>query len=140
MKKLLILLALLIILIVYSMNSFIVMTKDYNGKYSLHLPDEEISEEYNLSFSKALSKHFLTGNSKGQSIRFLGNDSDVKELLDKMEIQIVDRQNLANITIIYGYTVKLGKPVTLKGQKVNIQIAKRGASITVGTPLILGSY
>lgn len=43
-------------------------------------------------------------------------------------------------TIIYAYTDKINKNVTIENQKVNIQIAIYPNYSIIGWPLILGSY
>ena len=43
-------------------------------------------------------------------------------------------------TIIYAYTNKINKNVTIENQKVNIQIAIYPNYSVIGWPLILGSY
>ena len=140
MKKLLILLVVFLMSLAYYTNSFIVMIKEYDPVYSIYIAKENIKTEYDLSFSQALHKKFISGETAGQSARFQGGSSDVKELIKRLDIKVVDEQNLANIKIIYGFSPRLGKPVIINNKKVNIHIAQRCAIITVGTPLILGSY
>jgi hypothetical protein len=58
---------------------------------------------------------------------FVGND-------------IVFTEDVDGIHIVYAYSSNLTGYVMVNGQKVNIQIAKNGNILTIGYPLILGSF
>lgn len=140
MRKLFILIIFIALFLALQLNGFYIATKNFDGKYSIYTENERIEKEYNLSFNKAISKKITEGNIKGESIRFIGNDEDIKMFISSTKLKIVDRQKLANNEIIYGYNQGLNNFVILNGEKVNVQIAKKGATIIIGTPLIFGSY
>lgn len=139
MRKVLILFIVMLFFAAYQSNGFIMATKQFNGRYSVYKQNEAIESEYDLSFNQALIER-ISGDISGQSVRFIGKDEDIDYLIRKLNIQVKDEQNFSNIRTIYGYSARLGEGVKLSGEKVNIQIARRGSTITVGTPLILGSY
>lgn len=66
------------------------------------------------------------------------------ENLDKIKNCInyikVFEENIQNIDIEYGYCPQLNKFVIVNDNKINIQIAKIANKITVGYPMIYGSY
>lgn len=76
----------------------------------------------------------------GTSIELECNEKEYDLLLDKMVIDILKCENFENFTTIYGYSAKYGKCVTIGGNKVNVQIAKRDDRVYIGFPILLGSY
>ena len=85
---------------------------------------------------------------KGESVSFDGKDSDALDIIRLYRARIINRESLPldnvgnSILIIYGCSKLLAKGVTLDGNQINIQIAVNSLTgkVTVGTPLILGSY
>lgn len=139
MRKFLILLFVSLILLASQINGFAIATKDFGGRYSVYT-NNRISEEYTLSPYEVILHHVKNGSVQGESVRFIGKDKDIDEFIEELNITVVDEQNLSNIRIIYGYTTRFGEHRVLEGKKVNVQIAKRGATITIGTPMIIGSF
>ncbi len=50
------------------------------------------------------------------------------------------REQIDDVTVIYGYSPRIIKSVSLNGRRVNVMVAIRCGEITVGSPLIKGSY
>lgn len=140
MKNFLIFLIVLLLIIAFRANSFLIATANFGGDYSVYEKNKTINVEYDLTLQQALLRKIQVADISGESVRFIGNDSDIEFLLDRLNIRVVDEYCFSNIHTIYGYSARLGQVVKVSGKKVNIQIAKRGGLITVGCPLIQGSY
>lgn len=76
----------------------------------------------------------------GVSVAFYGNCSDIIRLVDCFNLTNVSTQSFSELTVICGYSDKIRGYVYVDGKKSNIQLAYRNGVITVGSPLILGSY
>lgn len=79
-------------------------------------------------------------NAVGYSKRFKGSYTDLMAEAKNHNARILKSENVGGVYIYYGYSDKLGRTVNVDGMGVNIQLALRGKTITVGTPLIMGSY
>lgn len=76
----------------------------------------------------------------GLSVTFCGAFEDVTEIVSRLRATEVSRQQLDGLTVICYYSPKIRNRVSIGGKTVNVQIAYRDGTITVGYPLILGSY
>lgn len=136
MKKIAVFILIILGILVFSQGGFLLGTVSYGGRYTVY--DGEIDEEYTLNLAQAAVRTLM--GSEGQCVRFDGSDLDVEKIIKRLRVEKVYEQELSGIFVIYGYSPRLGEGVYLDGKKVNIQIAKRGETVTVGTPLIKGSY
>ena len=87
----------------------------------------------------ALNIRNKIGYVTGQSFVFTGNDNDVLTLKEKLKIEIIFEESIENKQFIYGNSPYLKTFVNYNNQKINIQICKEDNTISVGSPLILGS-
>ncbi|MEG1509395.1 MAG: YwmB family TATA-box binding protein [Clostridia bacterium] len=76
----------------------------------------------------------------GISFSFDGNDCTYKDVINRMCKEVKFEQNFQGISTVYGYTPNWEQTVNIDNEEVNIQIAFNNGKITVGCPLILGSY
>lgn len=76
----------------------------------------------------------------GISFSFVGGQSDIDDLQNTLKLKIVYTETVDDIVCIYGYSSLVKGSVNLDGKKINVQIAKSNDTISVGSPLILGSY
>lgn len=76
----------------------------------------------------------------GMSVRYYGNTVSEQEIADRLCAVTVYRQEVSDMTCVYMYSPLLGDGVMLDGRVVNIQIAITQDCLTVGFPLIMGSY
>ena len=83
---------------------------------------------------------FDIGTMYGKSIEFEANKKAYSNILSGLNFKVIKKENFENFETIYGYNENFGKSVSLFGKDVNIQIAKRGDVVSVGFPIILGSY
>ena len=76
----------------------------------------------------------------GLSISFSGTEQDILRIVQLFNLKISSTLNLDGLRIICGNSNKLTGGVILDGVAVNLQIAYKDGTVTVGSPLILGSY
>ena len=76
----------------------------------------------------------------GFSISFDGTDEDIERIVTQFNLKVTSTLNLDGLHIVCGNSARLTGGVTLDGKKVNLQIAYKDGTVTVGSPLILGSY
>lgn len=76
----------------------------------------------------------------GVSVSFCGKAQDVKRIADYFNLRNVSVCELDGLTVICGRSYKVNGGVVLDGKLVNVQIAYKDGTVTVGSPLILGSY
>lgn len=80
------------------------------------------------------------GNIVGVSAKYEGDYDKFNEILKLYGIATVKSEIIDNVHIVYGISEKCGRCLVVDGNTVNIQVAINGNTITVGTPLIMGSY
>lgn len=76
----------------------------------------------------------------GVSVSFSGTADDVDAILARLQATAVSVQQLDGLYVACCVSNRLQGGVTLDGKRVNLQIAYSDGTITVGYPLILGSY
>ena len=76
----------------------------------------------------------------GFSVAFSGTAQDVDRIARFFNLKVSSTLNLDGLTIVCGNSAKLVGGVRLDGEIVNLQIAYKDGTVTVGSPLILGSY
>ncbi len=80
------------------------------------------------------------GNVQGASFSFEGSISTAEKIAQKLKTQNVTKITCGNITTLCGYSQLFSGGVNIDGKTVNVQIAYCNGIVTVGSPLILGSY
>lgn len=88
--------------------------------------------------NKAKETLKFLSNCSGFMLTFNGTKEDVKALLN--EIKIIKIEFLNDIETYYAYSCGLLYSTMLESKKVNLQIAINRNIITIGSPIILGSY
>ena len=123
-----------------------------NGRYSAYvtsLSDVPTGYEYILVASGGILTCGLdrmsgiescTYKLLGESLSFYGNDEEFYDIIQFYRIKIVKTESLDGITTIYGHSYAFTKYIIIDSQKINVQIALNNSYITVGTPIIFGSY
>ncbi|MBE5756623.1 MAG: hypothetical protein E7342_02370 [Clostridiales bacterium] len=74
----------------------------------------------------------------GQSIVL--SEEETKKVIENLNAKIVFIEEIGETTNYYCYTNKLKYGVTLKKQRVNLHLSTTNGKITLGTPLIFGSF
>ena len=77
---------------------------------------------------------------QGVSVSFDGNEQDVERIADLLHLDIVSNYELCGLVVTCGVSSRIRGGVTVDGNRVNVQIAYKDGVVTVGSPLILGSY
>ena len=94
----------------------------------------------NYDYSETDKAERTLYNIVGVSYTLDGDYDKFCEILDDLGIATLATEVVDNIHIIYGRSELCGQPKIVDGLAVNIQLAIRDGVITVGTPLIMGSY
>ena len=114
------------------------------GKYDLKnclCTDSGCGTIIQTTFKNAQKIKKDINNIQGESYCFNSSNEDVvNDILNMFNAVIVKQQDLGNLKIVYAFSVKLDKFVTDDGEKINLQICKNINNVTVGYPIILGSY
>lgn len=76
----------------------------------------------------------------GVSVSFCGSIDDVAQIVEIFNLLTVSVCEIDGLYVVCGVSNKLTGGVMLDGTKVNLQIAYKDGVVTVGSPLILGSY
>ena len=76
----------------------------------------------------------------GVSVSFAGTVEDLYAIAERLQAELVSVQQLDELIVVCYSTHRLHGGVTLDGKNVNLQVAYRDGTVTVGYPLILGSY
>ena len=76
----------------------------------------------------------------GISVSFDGSEEDVSRIVELLNLNVTHRYETCGIDIVCGQSYKINGGVVLDGKTVNVQIALKDGVVTVGSPLILGSY
>lgn len=76
----------------------------------------------------------------GISFTFSGGDKEIDDFLKRVDAVVLNCESVGNITSCFAYSRKLKNGIHVDGNLVNIQIARNGNTITIGSPIILGEY
>ena len=80
-------------------------------------------------------------NIEGESFTIYGGKEIVNKIIDKAQASIVKEGKTGDVYCYYLYSGKINaRSITVFDRKVNLQIAVSKNEITVGYPIILGSY
>jgi len=153
MKKFILLSTFLICLVVLnSPYSLSALSKNYDGTHTFYCSQQAFKGEaqttkngngYLISVDTHTAEAFeKTLNSKyqGESFCFFGSKNDLNQVLKKLNAKVVKKEVFDDLFVVYGFSPKLKNYILMESQKVNVQIALNKNKITVGTPLILGSF
>ena len=76
----------------------------------------------------------------GVSVTFNGAQADVTRIARLLNLKDVFEYELDGLVVTCGKSAKVRGGVVIDGRFVNVQIAYKDGAVTVGSPLILGSY
>lgn len=69
-----------------------------------------------------------------------GDEKTAINVISNLGGKLLWREQIDDMVILYAYSYRLMKPVSVNGQKINLMIAICGSKVSVGTPLLYGSY
>lgn len=78
------------------------------------------------------------GEIVGECIMLSAKRFSLAKIADKLGLFVTRRYNVQGALVVEGVSNKL--KYTLSGRQANVQIAARGDTITIGNPIIYGSY
>ena len=120
---------------------------------ALYLPKSPAFDEtgvytlYRYSASSLSTQENLTGgvifnarSVEGESVMYLSDAFSLSELLEKYDADLLFSEQAGDVICYYAYSPALSYRATLYGVTVNLQIAVENQRITLGTPLIFGSF
>lgn len=115
----------------FSFNGLINFTRDGQAYYCYDKFDnEEKRDEIPL----------LNARGKYEKVELIGGVKRARKLIEDMRVTIVKREKVDNIEIIYGLSPFLDTNTTTTFGTINIMMAISGEKLSVGTPLLKGSY
>ncbi|MBQ2714924.1 MAG: hypothetical protein IJF76_04780 [Clostridia bacterium] len=86
-------------------------------------------------------RNSIKGRIRGESFRCFGDMDVVEFILNRTSAKVVKEGYVDGIYTAYLYTGEIkDRGIELFGEKVNMQIAINQGVVSVGTPIILGSY
>lgn len=142
MKKFTLVLTLMAIVGAYSSVNLFSATPYYSN-YVLYKNLMEVSDYYkdgNIKDNISKRIEALQSDISSESANFEGGDREVKDLMKRLSVRIVEMQDIDGVKIYYGFSARLRGGIIIGREKINIQIAQKDNKITVGIPIIVGSY
>ena len=94
----------------------------------------------NSQNAKKVLSELNSQNIQGESFCFDGTFCDVQKILYSLNAQIVKKECFDDFQVFYAHSPKISKYILMNFKKVNMQIVLKNNKITVGSPIILGSY
>lgn len=80
-------------------------------------------------------------NAAGISVKIENKQlQDIDRLIVRLRINVSGREDAGGIIIVTGYSKYFDRCLIVGGRRINVQIAFNKGTLTLGTPLILGSY
>ncbi len=77
---------------------------------------------------------------RGESVRINSADGVLEDVFIKYSARIVRVEEFAGGVSYYCYSPKVKKGIVIEGVAINLQIAVKGESLVLGTPIIFGGY
>ena len=111
----------------------------FEGDYYAYTQTKTDPQSTNLGFCYMTNKQVSKNQILGESMVI--KNFEPSSALNKLEAEVVKTEYLENGTIvIYAYTKKINKTVSMFDKQVNLQIAYKEESSVIGWPLIYGSF
>ncbi|MEG2014830.1 MAG: hypothetical protein RR086_03775 [Clostridia bacterium] len=77
---------------------------------------------------------------KGISFTVSYSEENLQELKETLMLVVKNTQKLERLIVVYGYSSRLRGARVIEGRLINVQIAITDNTITVASPIILGSF
>ena len=155
MKRYIVVVIILVLVLLPKGAEFFTVASSYGvGEYCFYISgevDEEHFQRVDKNGSDTIGycslinapevKKQYRGSINGESFTLTGTKLTVGEIVTKLDARVVSEGEVNGIYTVYLYTGRLNvNSIDLFGDKVNVQIALNGNKVTVGYPIILGSY
>ena len=109
--------------------------------------EEGVYTVYRYSASSLAASERFEGNYiwdsrtvEGESVSFMDASFDLAAALDRYAAKLLFSEQAGDVTVYYAFSPLLTYRAALCGQTVNLQIAVENERVTLGTPLIFGSF
>lgn len=122
---------------VYSSNKIDDRNKKLNQVFA-NLKTIKNSKKTFLYFNKIKNNFFEEPDY--MQVCFSGSFFDVKNIIKDLNLKKVYSENFEKYFVYYGFSPSWSKYKLLKNKKVNFQIVLNKNNITIGYPMIYGSY
>lgn len=76
----------------------------------------------------------------GESVKISNLGFDVNEFFEKYNAKIVFTETTDGVVSYYGYSKDIKYQTTIGGKRINLHVAVTKDSVTVGAPIIYGSF
>lgn len=107
----------------------------FSGDYTVYTSNEN---SINLGFCY-MGKEHTKDEVVGESIKI--ENLEIGSALKTLSANVVKTEYLDDgTTVIYAYSSLINESVKIENKNVNLQIAERNNIVTIGWPLILGSF
>ena len=109
----------------------------FSEKYCLYLNDNS-----SMAVQVVADKPFypFMAKVKGESCKVEKDDFSMQEFFESFDAELVFIEEIDGITCYYGYSEEIKFSRLVNGNLVNLQVAVAENSVTVGTPIIFGSF
>lgn len=102
------------------------------GAYSVYSATDEVTEFIKVPL--------LNRRGEYERIDLKGGERDARALLERMNATIINEERFDDITVVYAFCPRISNFIKVDDKKVNVMIALSKEKMTVGSPLIKGSY
>ena len=79
-------------------------------------------------------------NVKGECVKLKAKEFDLEKFLSDYGAQVILTESFDGGKSYYAYSPKIRYRESVCGERVNLQVAIRGQTVTVGSPIIYGSF
>lgn len=80
------------------------------------------------------------GNIKGESFKCEKDSFNIHKFIDKFDVTIIFTEEIDEGTSYYGYSNKIKYKKQFNGRTINVHIFVGKEQVTVGSPIIFGSF
>ena len=87
-----------------------------------------------------VNEFYFISNLKGECVKLKAEDFDLENFLSGYGAQVVLTESFDGGKSYYAYSPKIRYRESVCGKQVNLQVAIRGQTVTVGSPIIYGSF
>ena len=136
-KRVLVMIFVVLILSVMYFSSFTPVFNKYSNKYEVYLYDNG-SNATILNVDKV--EYYLLSNIHGESCKIESENFDVFKFFEDMGAEIMFIEQIEDVVCYYAFCSRIKYRKQVLGHTVNLHVAIRKSQITVGSPLIYGSF
>jgi hypothetical protein len=76
----------------------------------------------------------------GESVKISSSNFDVYDFFEKYNAEIVFTETVDGVVSYYGYSKDIKYQTIIGGKRINLHVAKAKNLVTVGSPIIYGSF